>query len=391
MNEPLALALVGCGSMMGGHVKGYRELWEHDLRDFRLIATCDVDVARAERMADDIADFQGTRPTVYGQLEDLLAGERDLAAVDISTVHREHHALAVPCLQAGKHVIIEKPLAITMRAGKLMLETAEQAGTVFQVAENYRRSPEQRAIRWAIRQGRLGQLRMIFWLDVRERLWYWAWREHRDQAGGGWPLDGGVHFADLFRFHIGDVREVFCHVRAYHPVRYENEEKLEGPIEVDVEDTTFATLTFEDSDLGQDVLGEWISTSAAPAHEWSRRAIYGEQGCLDWNEGLKTRSEEKPLAELVEEYRATLVEDESERLFPRGITNGVTTELWEFVRACLTGSPVETDGLEGYKAEAICFALYESAEVNRPVTIAEIENLELEGYQHDLNEGLGLV
>ena len=375
---------------MGGHVKGFQELWEHDLRDFRIVATCDLEVARAEKMADEIAAFQGTRPTPYPALEELLTGEAGLAAVDISTVHRQHHTVAVPCLEAGKHVTIEKPLAITMRAGKVILDAAARAGTVLQVAENYRRAPEQRAIRWALRRGRIGRLRMIFWLDVGERLWYWTWREHRDQAGGGWPLDGGVHFADLFRFHLGEVRDVFCQVRAYHPVRYQNEEQREGPIPVDVEDTTFAVLTFEDNDLGQDMLGEWTSTSAAPALRWSRRAIYGDEGCIDWSEGVKTRSGEQPLGDLAEEYRGALSPDEAERIFPRGITNTVATELWEFVQACQHGAPVETDGLEGYKAEAICLALYESAALQRPVKVREIEELQVEEYQRDLNEGLGL-
>jgi uncharacterized protein (DUF2267 family) len=87
---------------------------------------------------------------------------------------------------------------------------------------------------------------------------------------------------------------------------------------------------------------------------------------------------------------AQLDVEEQERLFPHGVTDTVAQELCEFIRACLYGTSVETDGLEGYKAEAICFALYESQALNRPVTTEAVENLEVEVYQREINEGLGL-
>jgi len=387
VSEVLNLALVGCGGMMGAHRNGLQLLWDAGYREFRVVACCDIDAAKAAAMAEGLAAFQGASPRVYTDLEAMLAEQDDIQAVDLSPVHRDHHRLAVPALQAGKHVIIEKPLAITMRAGKLILDAADASGNVLAVAENYRRSPENRAIKWAIDSGRIGPVRMIFWIDLGERLWYWTWREHKDQAGGGWPLDGGVHFADLFRYHIGPVREVSALVRNYHPFRQKDASSpAAGLIEVDVEDTTLANMTFDG-----DVTGTWISTSAAPAIGFNRRAIYGSEGCADLGAGLKTRTEEVSLADLTADYMAQLDEAEKERLFPHGVTDGVAHELCEFIRACLHGTPVETDGVEGYKAEAICFALYESQALNRPVTTEEVENLEVEAYQRELNAGLGLA
>lgn len=371
---------------MEAHRNGFAMLWEAGIRNFRVVACCDIEQARARSMAESVAEFQDFTPTVYSDVEAMLSTEQEMAAVDISTVHREHHTVAIPCFEAGKHVTIEKPLAITMRAGKRMLDAAAKAGTCFQVAENYRRAPDQRAIHWAIRSGRIGQIRMIFWVDVSERLWYWTWREHRDQAGGGWPLDGGVHFADLFRYHIGPVRSLYAEVRTFFPYRYPDREKRNGaPIGVDVEDTTLAEMRFDG-----DVTGTWISTTAAPGWGFGGRAVYGSEGTIHWGRGLKTRTEELTMEELIEEYRAQLSEEESQRLFPNGITDTVATELKEFVDACLYGTPIETDGLEGYRAEAICMALYESAALHAPVVIEDVENLKLENYQRDLNESLGL-
>ncbi len=385
--DKLTIGLIGCGGNMGGHRNAYETLWNAGFQDFEIIACCDIAKDKAKRMAEGVAAFQGTTPSVYNDVEALLNTEKGLQAVDISLVHRAHHEVAIPCFEAGKHVTMEKPIAITMRAGKVILDAAEKAGTRFQIAENYRRAPEQRAIKWALETGRIGDLRMLFWVDVRERLWYWTWREHRDQAGGGWPLDGGVHFADLFRYHVGPVESLYAEVRDFFPHRYAEREPVGGElIDVDVEDTTLAEMRFEG-----DVTGSWISTSAAPGWDFGGRAIYGSEGTIQWGRGLKSRAEELTMDEVITEYRGQLSEEESERLFPGGITDTIATELKEFVDACRNGTPIETDGWEGYKAMAICFALYESHAIHAPVTLEDIENLKLENYQHDLNEELGLV
>jgi predicted dehydrogenase len=338
-------------------------------------------------MAAEVAAFQdGERPAVYNDLEALLARREGLDAVDIVTVHRAHHTLANACMEAGLDVIVEKPLAITMRAGRTMLDTATRTGRLLAVAEQYRRAPDQRALHWALKQGAIGDLRLLFWIDVAERVWYWGWREHKDQAGGGWSLDGGVHFADLFRYHLGDVRRVSALSRAYYPTRFRNRQPLSDPVTVTVEDTTIAILEFENG-----VTGQWTSTNVAPCRGITNRAIYGSDGCLDFRDGLATRTRTQPLSELREAYLSSLSPEEKNRLFPYGLTDGVAQELYEFFQAVRGEGKVETDGLEGYRAEAISFALYESSAIGRAVDIREIENLEIETYQEELNTGLGLI
>jgi predicted dehydrogenase len=385
MAEPVALGLIGCGGMMGAHVGGLKQLWDAGLPNFRVVAACDIEKDRAEKLADDLAEIQGLRPSVYAAVEAMLAGEKNMEAVDISTVHRTHHRVAIPSFQAGKHVTIEKPLALTMRAGKMMLDAAQQAGTIFQVAENYRRSPGNRAINWAIKSGRIGKARMIFWIDVGERRWYWTWREHRAEAGGGWILDGGVHHADLFRYHVGEVTHVSARVGSFDPVRYRKVETLEDPIKVDTEDSVMALLTFESG-----ALGEWTSTSAAPGQGFNKHGVYGEGGSILFDEGLKSRTEELSMEQLEQEYMSSLSDEEKDRLFPGGVTDTVATELEEFFRAIRGGPPVEITGMEGYKDQAICEAVYESNALGAQVRVADIESLKIERYQRDLNESAGL-
>lgn len=381
MDDVVRIALVGCGGMMGSHVEhGYQQLWEKGIRTFRIIGCCDVEEDRARALAAKVAVWQGEEARICSDFRHVSESP-DVDAVDISVLHSEHHRVAVPCLEAGKHVTIEKPLAITMRAGRRIIEAAEKAGVVLQVAENYRRSPEMRAIRWAIRKGYLGQLRMLFWTDVSERLWHWGWRDDVEAAGGGWSMDGGVHFADLFRFFIGEVEQLYAVSRAYHPLRYGKPDTMEEPIAASVEDTTMAVLRFQNG-----VSGQWASTNAAPGAGFSNRAIYGEHGSISLHDGMTTRSRKVSLDQLMQEYMSSMSLDDRERLFPKGITQPVATELNEFIDAVRTGAAVETDGWEGYRSEAISLALYESSAIGAPVALRDIEDLKIEAYQARFNE-----
>jgi predicted dehydrogenase len=347
-------------------------------------AACDTDEGRSRTIADKVAAFQGESPQLSSSVEDLLKGD-EVHAVDISLPHDLHHAVACACLENGLHVTLEKPLALTLRAGRRILEAADAAGRVFQVAENYRREPGHRAVRWAIERGWIGEPRMVFWIDVGERLWHWGWRDEKVRAGGGWVLDGGVHFADLFRYHVGEVARVAAFSKALQPVRYRDVENRADPIGVDVEDSVAALLEFEDGAMGQ-----WTSTTAAPGRGFNRRVIHGSEGSIGWDEGLTTPARTLDLETLVEEHRNALGDDEKERLFPFGITHSVATELKEFVDACLDGGDVEVDGAEGYRDQAICMAVYESAEIGRAVSVDEVASLKIETYQAPLNHLIGL-
>ena len=159
--ERIKMGLVGCGGMSGAHMGGYRELWSKGIRDFEIVAACDIAVERAEERATQAQEFQGgTKPAVYTELDEMLAKHPDLECVDICALHSAHHTLAVPALDAGKHVIIEKPFGITMRACKLMMDAADRNDRIISVAENYRLARIQRTRSWAIAQGRIGGSRV---------------------------------------------------------------------------------------------------------------------------------------------------------------------------------------------------------------------------------------
>jgi predicted dehydrogenase len=219
-------ALIGCGGIAGAHVKALADLHERGVTEApQVVAVCDIDESRAQERAAELAAF-GPAPRVYDDIEQLLAVEDEVEAVDICALHSEHHTLAEAALASGRHVIIEKPLGITIRAARRIIDTAVATRRVLAVAENYRRSPMERAVNWAIRAGRIGQPRLFLWQDVGEGLGKWGWRNFRYHAGGGWVLDGGVHFTDLFRYHLGQpARSVYAVTRQFEPYRYERSRK----------------------------------------------------------------------------------------------------------------------------------------------------------------------
>ena len=101
--ERIKMGLVGCGGMSGAHMGGYRELWSKDVREFDIVAACDIDKGRAENRANEAHAFQGgTKPAVYTELDEMLDKHPDLECVDICALHSAHHVLAVPALEAGK-------------------------------------------------------------------------------------------------------------------------------------------------------------------------------------------------------------------------------------------------------------------------------------------------
>ena len=386
--ERLQLALVGCGGMAGAHVNGLEELWKAGIRDIQVVACCDLVEESAQERAREIAKFQRRKPVVYTDLEKMFARSKGIEAVDICALHSQHHLLAVAALQAGKHVIIEKPLAITLRAGRQILDAALDNRRLLAVAENYRRSPQERARAWAVAKGRIGKPRTFYWQDAGEGLGKWNWRNFKRDAGAGWILDGGVHFADLFRYHLGtEAEQVTARVRSYEPYRYDDPAARRGAWHVDVEDCSMALI-----DFAGDVLVQWTWQGSAPGQGFNKKVIYGSEGCIDWESGVWNRAGKNTKTEtLVGEYMRSLKKDEREQLFPGGVENPIATELREFAAVVRGDGTPEVDGLSGYRSQAICMAVLESSWFNRPVSLSEIERGDLEGYQAEIDQALGIV
>ena len=204
----IGVGLVGYRFMGRAHSNAYRQVarfFDVDPAP-RMRAICGRD-EEAVRSAADALGWEGYE-TDYAR---MLARD-DIQLVDISSSGDTHHEFAVAALEAGKHVLCEKPLANTLIEAQEMAEAARLAGTVNMVCHNYRRVPAVQLAKRLIDEGRLGEIRL--WRAVYLQDWLldpatpMTWRLRRETGGAGPLADLGSHLVDLARFLVGPIREV---------------------------------------------------------------------------------------------------------------------------------------------------------------------------------------
>ncbi|HEU4807629.1 MAG TPA: Gfo/Idh/MocA family oxidoreductase [Homoserinimonas sp.] len=150
MNERLRIAVVGAGYWGPNLARNFRAS-----PDWELAAICDIDRDRAQR----VSDLVGGVPVVT-RLDDLLADDR-LDAVAIATPARTHHDIALAALRAGKHVVVEKPLADSGERGLDMLREADDRGLILMADHTYCYTPAALRIRELIQDGALGEILFV--------------------------------------------------------------------------------------------------------------------------------------------------------------------------------------------------------------------------------------
>lgn len=150
MNQPLHVAVVGAGYWGPNLARNFRASPE-----WELMAICDLDLGRAQKLADTLGGIP-----VVSDLDELLA-DPDLDAVAIATPARTHHPLALRALRAGKHVVVEKPLADSRERGLEMVREAEERGLTLMADHTYCYTPAVMKIRELIEDGQLGDILFI--------------------------------------------------------------------------------------------------------------------------------------------------------------------------------------------------------------------------------------
>lgn len=198
--QKLKLALVGCGGIAQAHWRGIQAHAD----ELVVTAVVDTDPARAAAMADQT----GGQP--FTSLASALA-QGDFAAVDIMLPHNQHEAAAVAAFAAGKHVVLEKPMAHTLESCDRILAAARAAGTIFMVAEQAQYWPDVRQVQQLIQAGVIGEIitaRGFFGGPAPAPVAVKPWRYELALAGGGITMDGGAHWLRPLRVWLGEVDEV---------------------------------------------------------------------------------------------------------------------------------------------------------------------------------------
>ena len=207
----LRLAFVGCGRIAGFHLDGIEQAAPRT----RVTAAVDPDPSAAEA----IAARTGAR--TYGSLEQALAAG-GFDAVDIMVPHDLHEELASRAFAAGKHVLLEKPMALALDACARIQEAARRAGSVFMVAENAQYWPDVVRARELLEEGVIGDAitaRASFEAAL-DPFWYPSdsWRYEVARTGGGIVVDGGAHWIRPLRMWLGEVEEVVATTAQLLPV-----------------------------------------------------------------------------------------------------------------------------------------------------------------------------
>jgi len=404
-DNSLRLAFIGCGGIARRHVVAMKDLITRGRAGFVITAVCDTYEANAQLLAQQLAEQLDMHPTVYTDYQELLKKET-LDGVDICLPHGLHHGVAIDCMEAGLHVLCEKPLGVTIKACRAMAETADRTGKILSTAVPHRRQPGQRTAHWIFNQSKLiGDPLTFFHHYTRPPAPQTnsgplppavVWRHDRLMSGGGPALDSGFHYCDSMRYFFGDVDRIYAELRELKTGT------PKGPQEAP-EDTLFVTFTFKSG-----VVGNWSWSLAAPGQPQYNVTFYGSTGSLqDTTAGrysifhlFERRPEQREAGRLLyadgtvysmetlnQMHWDALSPDERELLYPGGTDDGFAIEIWEFIEL-LQGKRTkpEVDGWEGLKSLAIGEAIYESAITGEVIQVDDIVSSKRGLFQAPIDE-----
>ena len=420
------IALVGCGGMGRRHAHGYAELRKY-FDTLIMSAVCDVHHDVASAVAGEIGVATGIAPEICTDFDDMLANS-DLDGVAIVTSTPMHHQFAIKAMEAGLHVITEKPMGLTLKACRQMRDVSIATGKVLAVAENYRRDPMNRLTKALITTGAIGVPYFAIDIGVGSSngavMHSTVWRAKKEQAGG-MPLDAGVHNADMLLYLMGPVSSVYAETSIFEPHRtllpmnevapslaamYDHRREegyLSGDeVEQTAVDTAFGVIRFESGAIGQ--LG---MTDTSHGQSLGVSTISGSEGTLYRSQ---SRSGQSP--RIIRNDGTELTGDALLDLVPDFMLDKTTSILWDgerrissydmdfrlidskilayeyidMVQAVESGGQPEVGPEEGIQALALAYALVESGVKGESITLQDVADGLVSFYQDEINTQMGI-
>lgn len=307
----------------------------------RLVGVADLnpDAARAKAEQYNVTAFES--------VDDLLASP-DIEAVVVAVPSGLHRDLTKQALAAGKHVLLEKPLEITLEAADDIIHTAREAGKTVSVVSQRRFAPANQYLKNMIDTGELGKITAAA-IEVP----LWRSQEYYDSAGwrGTWAMDGGgalmnqgVHLVDLALWLLGDVEEVFAYTGLLAHER------------IEVEDTVTFTARMKSG-----ALLTFMASTTAQGHPPIRVNVMGDQGTVvTVDEEVVHYGGENGLFPLDDIPRSDPDPGLASELMFRD-------QLEDFVKAAKTGSEPYVTMEAARAAVALITAVYESGRTGKPV------------------------
>jgi predicted dehydrogenase len=343
----IGFGIVGVGMIADYHAQAIR-----DAHGARLVGV-------AARSEEKTRAFAGKHRVPFSttRIEELVT-RPDIDVICVTTPSGAHRDVALAAIRAGKHVIIEKPLEITVERADDILRAADAAGVRVAPIFQARFGEGARAVKAALDAGRFGRLVLcsayVKWYRAPE--YYTGWKGTLALDGGGALINQAIHAIDLLQWFAGLPEEVFAwKTRRVHTG-------------IEAEDTACAALRFAHGGLGV------IEASTAIYPGWQRRIeICGEHGSVALEDDFIARWDFRTPLAGDEEVRAAKPDDRmrSGSSAPNAISHlGHLRQIQDLIDALHHGHPPAIDGREARKTVALIRAIYASAESGEPVKLA---------------------
>lgn len=353
--QKVRFALVGAGMIGGVHAEQLA-----GLDTAELVAVVDTDQAKARALADRYGAAAGSAAAATTDLDAVLRRD-DVDAVSICTPSGLHADGAVAALDAGKHVVVEKPLDVTVAAADRIIDAEKRSGRTVAVISQHRFDKSSEKVLQAVQDGHLGTITSA----IASHAW-WRGQTYYDSGEwrGTWALDGGgavmnqtVHTINLMTTIVGTPVEVFAYTGCLAHER------------IEVEDTAVAVVRFASGALGM-IHG---TTAAYPGLDASLRVFGSKGSAVISNDALTFLHEnvgEAPEIAMSEMTGLNQVTDEF-ALEPADLPLGRAhrRQLADFVEAVTTGRAPRVGTAEARTSLSVILAMYESAASGRPVKL----------------------
>jgi UDP-N-acetyl-2-amino-2-deoxyglucuronate dehydrogenase len=358
MSNKLRMAIIGCGKVAHLHAKALQQIDECILVAVQ---------SRNPERAKDFATQYGVK--AYDKIDEMIRKEK-VGAVIICTPHPEHKNPAITALEAGAHVLVEKPLAITLEDCDAMIAAAEKNKKTLGVVSQRRFFSSSLRMKQAITDGKIGRpsLATVLMLGWRNEAYYKSdpWRGSWQKEGGGVLVNQAPHQLDLLQWFMDDVPEALYGVcnNINHPY-------------IEVEDTAVAIVKFKKGGIANIV----VSNSQQPGI-YAKVHVHGSNGA---SIGVQTDGGamfiagvpsilEPPINDIWtipgEEDLLTQWEKEDADFFTTIDPIGYYLRLQDhdFILSVLENREPLVAGIEGRKTVALFNAIYTSNKENKPVS-----------------------
>ncbi|MDO4582630.1 MAG: Gfo/Idh/MocA family oxidoreductase [Planctomycetia bacterium] len=340
--------IIGCGMISRFHAKAIA-----DCPEGRLVGCFDVYAPSAEKLAAE------TGCQAYAKLEDMLANP-EIQIVTIGTPSGAHLEPALAAAKAGKHIIVEKPLEITLERCDQIIEACRTAGVKLATVFHSRFHDSSQTLKKALECGKFGRLTVgdayVKWFRTQQYYDSGAWRGTWALDGGGALMNQAIHSVDLLTWLMGPVVEIRALFGCLDHER------------IEVEDTAVASLRFANGALG--VIE--ASTAIYPGY-LKKIEIHGSQGSATLEEEDLVRwdfaNPDESDQEILEKMKQK-VSSGGGAADPAAIGHHGHAKLFaDMIRAIETGSEPQVNGEEGRRSVEIILGIYQAAESGQSVSL----------------------